>query len=76
MQLCSTLNRVVKNHVDFDPNNPEHLRAFKMLCLGDSPTAPIRQHESLRFTLESPYVDIRTMMIHKVSEAHIRLING
>ena len=72
MALCNTLSKVLRTHVDFDPKNPDHLQAFRMLCLGESgPTSTIRQHPSLRFNLDNPYDNVRTMMTHKVAEAYL-----
>jgi hypothetical protein len=48
--------------VIFDPTNQEHVLAFAAL------TQKNRQHPTLRFILELPYMDIRTMMHAKVGE--------
>jgi hypothetical protein len=45
----------------FDPLNDEHLEAFEMLVYSG------RQHQTLRFTLELPYLDVRSMMYDKVA---------
>ena len=72
MAMCNTLSKVLRQRVNFDPTNPEHLKAFKMLVLGESgPTSTIRQHPSLRFNLDNPYDNVRTMMTHKVAEAYL-----
>jgi hypothetical protein len=76
MRTCHSLAPVVKDYVDFDPNNPDHLKAFKMLCLGETYNAPLKQHETLRFKIQPPFPDVRTMMFHKVSEAHINMISN
>jgi hypothetical protein len=73
MAICNSLNGLTRQHVDFDPANPEHLRAFSMLVLGENgPSSIIRQHPSLRFNLEHPYDNVRSLMIYKVAEAHIK----
>lgn len=72
MAVCNTLNAVNRQHVDFDPTNSEHLRAFRMLVLGDGPQSPIRQHPTLRFNLEHPYDNVRSLMVYKVAEAHLQ----
>lgn len=46
--------------VNFDASNPEHIAAFKSLAKDG------RQHPTLRFKLESPYLDVRSMMTSKV----------
>ena len=76
--ICSTLRAVEKRYVDFDPVDPEHIEAFKQLCLGTKrggQLSSIRQHKQLRFNLEAPFTDVRTMMFHKVSEAHVKSIS-
>lgn len=72
MALCNTLSKIQRQYVDFDPHNAEHLRAFRMLVLGDNgPTGTIRQHPTLRFNLVHPYDNVRTLMTHRVSEAYL-----
>jgi hypothetical protein len=71
--VCTSLNGIAKSYVDFDPLNPDHLRAFKMLCMGEGPGTPLRQHPTLRFNVDQPFVDVRTMMFYRVCEAHISL---
>ena len=73
MAMCNTLNAVLRQHVDFDPTDPAHLQAFQMLVLGENgPNSPIRQHPTLRFNVDHPYDNVRSMMMHKVAEEHIR----
>lgn len=48
----------------FDAQNQEHLRAFRLLLDG-------RQHPTIRFKLELPYDNVRQMMLHKVSYAYL-----
>ena len=69
--LCSTLRQVQRQYVEFDVNNAEHLKAFRMLCLGDDrPTGPhLRQHPTLRFELDDGFLDVRSMMFHKIGSA-------
>ena len=69
---CKTLSDVLKTPVVFDASDPEHLRAFKMVCIGDGPLTPIRQHPTLRFHLEQPFTDVRAMMFHHVGEAYLQ----
>ena len=52
--------------VKFDPTNLDHITAFAAL------TQKNRQHPTLRFVLELPYMDIRTMMHAKVGEEYTR----
>lgn len=54
----------------FDPANPEHIEAFVML------TQQGRQHPTLRFTLEHPYLDVRAMMYEKVGRAYVEAFYG
>jgi hypothetical protein len=49
----------------FDPNNREHVTAY--LCL----IKHGRQHPNLRFEVEYPFLDVRSMMHAKISEAYI-----
>lgn len=73
MAYCATLAPVIRQTVDFDVTNPEHLRAFKMLCIGEnkSDAVVIRQHPTLRFNLEHPFTNVRSMMIHKVGVHYV-----
>jgi hypothetical protein len=46
----------------FDPTKKDHMVAFTcMVSLG-------RQHPTLRFKLEAPHTDVRSMMIARVAE--------
>ena len=54
------MRRIVE--VEFDLTNKEHQRAFAYL------TQFNRQHPTLRFILEEPYVDIRSMLLGKVAK--------
>lgn len=72
MAMCNTLGKVLRQHVDFDPQNPDHLKAFKMLVLGeDGPASNIKQHPTLRFNLDNPFDNVRMMMTHKVAKAYL-----
>lgn len=51
----------------FDPANSLHLEAFEMLAYKG------RQHPTLRFHLEYPYLDVRAMMHDKVGRAYLEL---
>lgn len=53
----------------FDPHNERHIEAFVML------TQKGRQHPSLRFVLEHPYLDVRSMMYDKVARAYVEQFN-
>lgn len=68
--MCPTLSKVQRQHVEFNPTNPEHIKAFASLCLGDR-LGNIKQHPELRFALEVQYPDVRTMMFHKVGQFHL-----
>lgn len=70
--MCATLRKMQYDYVPFDPNNVDHMEAFRMLCLGDpSPQGVhIKQHPTLRFLLETNFPDVRSMMFHKVGEYH------
>lgn len=60
--------------VDFDPQNPEHMEAFEMLCIGTKDEDGIirfRQHPTLRFNVKWPYTDLRTLMFHAVGRAYV-----
>lgn len=70
MPLCPSLRHVESNPVVFDPTNPEHLKAFEMLCLGEA--GNIRQHPTLRFDLEENFPDVRSLMFHKVGRYHVK----
>lgn len=50
-------------HVRFDINNVEHVQAFARLIKDG------RQHPTLRFTLEAPFLDVRSMLTSKVTHA-------
>lgn len=52
----------------FDPQNPEHVEAFVMI------TQQGRQHPTLRFTLEHPFLDVRSMMYDKIGRAYVQMI--
>lgn len=70
-QKCRTLATIDRQYVDFDPYNPDHAKAFQMLCIGRN-NDHFRQHPTLRFNVVEPFSDVRTMMFHKVAEAFIR----
>lgn len=44
----------------FDIHNDEHIEAFRSLYFDG------RQHPTLRFHIEAPYLDVRSMMTDKV----------
>lgn len=73
--ICATLQAAIPQQVTFNPNNKDHMEAFRLLVIGDS-KGVIRQHPSLRFHLEEQFKDIRTMMIHKVGMAHYDLVKA
>jgi len=78
MMLCATLSKMQgQRYVDFDPTNPEHMVAFQMQCLGnyeDTGVIHIRQHKTLRFNLEQPFLDVPSMMNHKVGKAYMKMM--
>jgi hypothetical protein len=49
----------------FDVTNPEHLEAFMDLHVNG------RQHKELRFELEKPYLDVRSMMLSKLAQQYV-----
>lgn len=72
------MGKIYIDEAIFDVNNPEHLQAFEMQCLGiKQPNGTIKhiQHPSLRFKLEKPYTSVNIMMLHKVSQAWLKLHN-
>ena len=68
MQLCKTLASTQHKYVKFDVNDPEHIKAFQMVCIGEN--GVIRQHPELRFILEEDFSDVRSMMFHRVGNAY------
>jgi hypothetical protein len=56
--------------VYFNPKNKDHLTALSLLVEQN------RQHPTLRFVLEQPYLDVRAMMLHKVAKAYIEGMVG
>lgn len=77
--LCPTLNKAVKHYVAFDVNNPEHLKAFQLLCIGtikDNGSVLLAQHPTLRFDLETPFEDVRSMMFSKVGQSYMRMVDN
>lgn len=73
MELCPSLRPIQKSLVVFDPTNKEHLKAFEMLCLGESRNADstVKQHPTLRFELEDKFLDVRSMMYNKVGQYYL-----
>lgn len=71
--VCRTLAAIQRKVVSFNPHNPDHLNAARTLCLGvpAGHEMVLKQHPTLRFELEAPFTDVRTMMIHKVLESHM-----
>lgn len=70
--ICASLRPLQQQPVKFDPTNVEHLEAVRMLC-----TAPtLRQHPTLRFELEQPFTDVRSMLFHKVIEKHLETLTS
>lgn len=69
-QICPTLAAAQKQYVDFDATNVEHIEAFRTLCLNP---AHSKQHPVLRFNIESPYEDIRSMMFQRVAEQYVKV---
>lgn len=71
--ICATLNAAHKNMVDFDPTNPEHLKAYRSLCIGeDEPTGVrIKQHPTLRFNIQAPFETVPAMLQYKIGQAYL-----
>lgn len=63
MSHITELQRRNSNKVHYDPTNLQHLSALSML-LKDG-----KQHPTLRFVLEHPFVDIKMMMLTKTALA-------
>lgn len=59
-------NTMRNQQVTFDAANPEHIEAFRFLI------EKSRQHPTLRFKLEFPHLDIRSMMTAKVVEQFLK----
>jgi hypothetical protein len=79
MMLCASLAKMQKRYVDFDPQNKSHLEAYSLLALGvveDNGSIRIRQHATLRFHLEAPFVDVPSMMHYKVGHAYLNLFDN
>jgi predicted carbohydrate-binding protein with CBM5 and CBM33 domain len=65
--------------VSFDPTNPQHIDAFEMLVIGvaDKDGAiRYRQHPTLRFKIELPFVDVRSMMMERVAKAYVDMVRN
>jgi len=74
--LCPTLNKVRKQVVDFNPHDQEHLKAFAMLSLGNKDergNIHVKQHSTLRFHLETPFVSIPDMMNNVIGHEYLKL---
>lgn len=50
-------------HVTFDIDNIEHIQALARLVKDG------RQHPTLRFRLERPFLDVRSMLTSKITHA-------
>jgi hypothetical protein len=68
MSHPTVLRSVVSNlrYEKFDPSTPDHLAAFAMLVRDG------KQHSTLRFHLEHPFVNVRAMMESKVCDAYLQ----
>jgi len=66
LPLVPVLYRAVSHlqFADFDPKVPEHVEAFVWL------TQKSRQHPTMRFRLEQPYLDVITMMYDKIGREY------
>ena len=51
--------------VVFDPSDPTHMSAYRMLIKEG------KQHHTIRFKLEHPFFNIRSMLMSKVSDAYL-----
>lgn len=56
------LERLIREHVDFDPKNIEHRKAYLMLQYQG------RQHPILRFVLKVPHTSVLHMMQAEMSK--------
>ena len=56
------LERLIREHVDFDPKNVEHRKAYLMLQYQG------RQHPTLRFVLKVPHNSVLHMMQAEMSK--------
>ncbi len=56
--------------VKFDPNSREHMIAYLALVEHG------RQHPNIRFELEFPYLDIKSMMEAKIARAYANRFNN
>ncbi len=78
MLLCATLDPVQKRYVSFDPKNPEHLEAYRMLCIGTTKEGKLeltfRQHPTLRFYLEAPFETVPAMLHYRVGQAYLSCV--
>lgn len=75
MSDCTVLSSNIRTAVTFDATNPEHVEAFRMMCLGEVDAlgnVTIRQHPTLRFRLEFPHVDVRSMMLTKIAQQYVK----
>ena len=55
---------LVREHVDFDPRNPEHRKAYVMLQYKG------RQHPDLRFNLKHPHTSVLPMMQEELAKMY------
>lgn len=69
MSPLSSFKTTYQNRVDFDPKNSEHVKAFELIVFQN------KQHETIRFKCDPPFVDLRTMLLHKVGQEFLSLVN-
>lgn len=66
-QVLSILQKEISSkYVIFDPNDPRHLEAYYSLRFKG------RQDPNLRFFLEEPFLDVVSMMQHKIATAFLK----
>ena len=68
----STILPLATSHltvVHFNAQTREHIEAYVML------TQRGRQHPTLRFVLENPFIDVRSMMHDHIGRAYVALLD-
>lgn len=72
MATCRSFEVIGRSYTDFDPTDQEHLKAAQLLCNPDL-NEPVRQHSDIRFYLEQPYNDVRTMLLMKIAGEYFKV---
>lgn len=68
-QVLNTFTKAFSYQM-FDAHNPAHIAAYQ--CLKHYG----RQHPTLRFYLEEPYVSVPHMMEARIAEAYLKTVPG